>query len=290
MRIKPIEKQKPADPSAVMSAPAVTAMISIGDVFGRWRGISSAPDAGEDMWWCQCSCADGTRSLRSGRNLRRKHGKSCGCLGREVAAERAKRPRLPSISTMPEYRAWKGMNSRCKDPLNKKFKYYGARGICVCEQWDRDRGINTFWRLLADVGPRPGPGYILDRIDNDGDYEPGNCRWSTHTQSSRNRRCVRKVKYARGMIATVELAQELAEATGLSRAMLRNRLNRGMTVADAVSRPKGTHSMLACPKCHRLMNPGFLTLHLPTCGSNRRRHRRKDRALDGGTLTSNQAS
>jgi hypothetical protein len=138
---------------------------------------------------------------------------------------------------MPEYRTWKNMSLRCKDPQNKKFKYYGARGIRVCEQWDRDRGIDTFWRFLADMGPRPGPGYVIDRIDNDGDYEPGNCRWGTHTQSSRNRRCVRKIKYAQGMIATVELAKELAEATGLSHTMLRGRLNRGMTIEEAVSRP-----------------------------------------------------
>jgi hypothetical protein len=162
------------------------------------------------MWWCQCTCVDRTKSLRSGRNLRRKHGKSCGCLRREAAAERAKRPRLPCISKMPEYRTWKNMSHRCKDPQNNRFKYYGARGIRVCERWDRDRGIETFWNFLADMGLRPGPKCTIDRIDNDGDYEPKNCHWVPPTPQSRNRRCVRKVEYAGGTISTVELAEELA--------------------------------------------------------------------------------
>jgi hypothetical protein len=259
-------------------------VICIGDLFERWRVISSAPDAGENMWWCECICPDGTKSLRSGRNLRRKHGKSCGCLRREAVAARAKQPRPPAISTTPEYRAWKGMWRRCNDPQNNKFKYYGARGIRMCKQWDCSRGIDTFWRFLADVGPRPGQGYVLDRIDNDGDYEPGNCHWAPYTPQSRNRRCVRKITYAGGTISTVELAEELAEATGLNPKLLRSRLNRGMTIEEAISRPKGAHSMLACPKCHRPMNPGYLTLHLPTCGLNRRRHRRKARAADASTL------
>jgi len=211
-------------------------VICIGDLFERWRVISPAPDAGEDMWWCQCICPDGTKSLRSGRNLRRKHGKSCGCLRRETAAERAKRLRPPAISTTSEYRAWKSMWRCCNHPQNNKFKYYGARGIRVCKQWDCSRGIDTFWRFLADVGPRPGQGYVLDRIDNDGDYEPGNCHWVLHKQSSRNRRCIRKIKYAQGTVPTVGLAEELAEATGLSREMLRNRLNRGMTIEEAIIR------------------------------------------------------
>jgi hypothetical protein len=84
---------------------------------------------------------------------------------------------------IPEYRAWAAMKSRCSNPKHPRWKYYGARGITVCERWLAS--FNNFW---ADMGPRPSPTHCLDRRDNDGNYEPANCHWATGDESRINRR------------------------------------------------------------------------------------------------------
>jgi hypothetical protein len=82
----------------------------------------------------------------------------------------------------PEYISWKNMKARCYYPKDERYYRYGGRGITVCERW-----LNDFWDFLADMGKKPGRHYTLDRIDTDGNYEPGNCRWSTVRQQNANR-------------------------------------------------------------------------------------------------------
>lgn len=87
-----------------------------------------------------------------------------------------------------EYVAYVNMVRRCVDPRHPNYRWYGARGITVCDRWR-----HSFAAFLADVGPKPSPGLWLDRIDNDGDYEPGNVRWCTPGESARNRRATAAV-------------------------------------------------------------------------------------------------
>ena len=86
-------------------------------------------------------------------------------------------------SAMPEYKVWTAMKQRCLNPKCKSFQNYGARGISICDQW-----VVSFDAFFRDMGARP-KGASIDRIDVNGDYEPGNCRWATATQQSRNQRC-----------------------------------------------------------------------------------------------------
>lgn len=139
---------------------------------------------------CQCSCGSEVevwyKSLISGQT------NSCGCLSSEVHREAVSAAHEASTKhghavdgkQTPEFKAWVNMKYRCDNPSAQNYEYYGARGITVCDRW-RD----SFEVFLADMGPRPGAGYSLDRYpNNDGNYEPGNCRWATADEQAKNRR------------------------------------------------------------------------------------------------------
>lgn len=120
------------------------------------------------------------------------------------------------VAKTPEHRAYWRMRMRCFNPNVPSFRYYGGRGITVCDRW---LGAEGFKNFLADMGRRPD-GMSLDRINNDGNYETGNCRWATAVQQSRNRRCVKLV----GGKTIAEVAQE----RGVKYDTMRYRINRGL--------------------------------------------------------------
>lgn len=110
-------------------------------------------------------------------------------------------------SAMPEYAVWLQMRQRCTNPKHHKYPRYGARGIQVCPQWQAN-----FANFIADMGRRPSPQHSLDRIDNDGNYEPGNCRWATATEQAVNR----STSFGnRGLTATFELTCEVCGSTAV---------------------------------------------------------------------------
>jgi hypothetical protein len=132
-------------------------------------------------WLCVCDCG----RLKDYRPILLCNGntKSCGCLKVIICLSRSKHGYAPRNKSVPEYTSWMHMKSRCGNENNPKFRYWGGRGITICERWK-----NSFANFLADMGPKPDPALMLDRINNDGNYEPGNCRWATRSQQMLNRR------------------------------------------------------------------------------------------------------
>lgn len=125
-------------------------------------------------WWCQCEC--GATVIAFGVNLKSGNTESCGCLRKEKLHKHGHaRPRHPT------YGSWNNMLQRCTNPNDKRYKNYGGRGITVCERW------HSFENFLADMGLMP-EGYSIERINNDGNYEPANCTWIPRPEQGKNMR------------------------------------------------------------------------------------------------------
>lgn len=153
-----------------------------GQVFGEWTVLEDrGRSGGHAMVLARCSC--GTEKVVRLKHLTSGASHSCHGFGSTVRTHgHASGSRHDTNRTTPEYNAWKMMRQRCSNPKNPNYKNYGARGIRVCEEWDR-----SFEAFLRDMGPRPSPDLSIDRINNDGNYEPGNCRWATDHQQQTNR-------------------------------------------------------------------------------------------------------
>lgn len=182
-----------------------------GQRFGR---LTALRDAGAPRWMFRCDC--GTEKEINSRNVERALTRSCGCLQRQRAVEtktthgHAARGKLSA-----EYQAYRSMIARCYRPTNNRYDCYGGRGIRVCQRWRE-----SFAAFLTDVGPRPSPKHSIDRIDNDGDYEPGNVRWAVRREQMQNRTCTLIVT-AHGRAMTLP---EAAEVSGIPYATLKARI------------------------------------------------------------------
>jgi hypothetical protein len=158
----------------------------VGQIYGRLTVIAEADpvlrsDGSRDRC-CICRCTCGTENIVRLAALRRGNTKSCGCFAKEQSSKRNGRHRESHLTA--EYTAWVSMKGRCENPNNKDWDHYGGRGIKVCARWR-----NSYETFLADMGRKPSTELSLDRHpDNDGDYEPDNCRWATWPQQQRNKR------------------------------------------------------------------------------------------------------
>ena len=155
----------------------------IGRQFGRLKVLSEAPHVfGEKRSWI-CACRCGERTVVTTPRLSMGRTRSCGCLQEEHRACF----RTHGLTGVPEYYIWKNAKGRCYNRNRKDYSNYGGRGIRMCKRWR-----HSFASFYRDMGPRPSSRHSIDRINNDGHYRPGNCRWTTMSEQRKNQRKRRK--------------------------------------------------------------------------------------------------
>lgn len=201
--------------------------------FGRLVAIREVEKIGVSRrWLVRCDC--GTEKVVYQQQLshtRERSTRSCGCLQREMsAARRTTHGACRGGKITPEYGVWSSMISRCENPNAAGFATHGSRSIKVCKRWR-----TSFANFLADVGIRPSPKHSLEREDNDGNYEPSNCRWATDTEQMRNTRWSKRFVVDGKTLCLHQLASHI----GISRSALRRRLE-NMSVEEAIATKKYT--------------------------------------------------
>jgi hypothetical protein len=200
---------------------------SVGRKYGR---LTVLRIVGRDVSGCaileaQCECDGNVREYRLS-NLKESKTHSCGC----IVAEKARSLRMtsgmyrtdtPVGKFKAERSVWRGVKRRCTDPSFGRYEDYGLQGVKMFYRWR-----NSFAAFLKDMGERPGPGYELDRTDNDGPYAPWNCRWVPREVNQNNKATTRLIEFNGRVLSLSQWAREL----GISKSTLHWRLKRGRTV------------------------------------------------------------
>ena len=200
----------------------------VGDRFNRLVVLREMSRRRYDRFWlCRCDC--GNEKVVRGDRLRNGVTKSCGCLTADKARERA----THNMTDSPEYVVWCGIKRRTLRPNNWNFKYYGARGITMCERWQ-----HSFESFYQDVGPRPTASHTLHRLCEDRGYEPGNVKWAGRIEQANNKRNNRLLT----MNGRTHTLTEWARITGKTVSSIQSRLSRGWSVDDALTKPNTPYS------------------------------------------------
>lgn len=228
--------------------------ICVGMRFKRLVVVSPGepyPD-GSKRWNCACDC--GQMKLVMGSHLSRGKIVSCGCLARELHTTHGATSAVNGDDELRRmHRAWIQMRQRCQNPRSHKYADYGGRGISVCDRW------SDFANFVADMG-RPPPGKAtIDRIDNLGNYEPGNCRWASRAMQQRNRRNTRWVLINGEKVSFRDACDRL----GQDHFLAQSRISRGWSVERAVFTPRPSAKK---PRRERQHGPGAPASHWHWCG------------------------
>jgi hypothetical protein len=218
-----------------------------GQRFGRWIVLHFAGKTGRKYrWTCRCDCGVEKHVIDYHLTMGKTH--SCGCLTAEKAGQTF---RTHGLSDTPEHITWLNIRQRCLNPTHKKYKYYGGRGITVCDRWR-----HSFENFLSDMGPRPTPKHSAERINNNRGYEPGNVKWATKLEQANNTRSNHFLTID-GQTKTIA---EWSRVVGISQLTIARRIHIGWSDEDAVKSPLHTwrfrkplgqrpHPKQARPRC-----------------------------------------
>ena len=196
-----------------------------GKTFGRLKVIKQVKERKNKQIYWECQCVCGQTAIIRGNRLSSGITKSCGCLAKEITK---KRSITHNMSYTSEYAIWASMIHRCTNSNNRAFKNYGGRGITVCDDWRHD-----FMAFYNHVGKRPSPKHSIDRIDNDGNYEPGNVRWTTEQKQHNNTRKNHKITL-HGHTMSIS---EWARFVKMKKVTLITRIRLGWPPAKAIFQP-----------------------------------------------------
>lgn len=199
-----------------------------GQKFGKLTVISFAGYKNGANWLCKCDCGNYVTVI--GKNMRYGKTTSCGCIRTEMLLKKFTKHGDGSLkNTTRLYKIWKNMRSRCYNSNNPNFKYYGGRGIKICEEWYGSYSCFRDWSLSNGYSEN----LTIDRIDVNGNYEPSNCRWATRKEQSLNTRSNRYIEY-NGETKTLS---EWSKIFGLYHKTIAYRLNHGWSVEKALTTP-----------------------------------------------------
>lgn len=201
-----------------------------GKVFSRLTVISRAPNnkQGKACWFARCKC--GTIKIIAAADFK-KGTTSCGCYQRQRAAEVSK---THGMSGHPAYWVWRSMCDRCRLSTHQAWKNYGGRGIRVCSRWKDS--FEDFW---VDMGPTYLFGLTIERRDNDGNYNPGNCYWATSMVQNSNRRDNRRIYTPWGYLTIAQAAR----CSGIGETTLLYRLNARVHRDHIFDKPDTTRTL-----------------------------------------------
>jgi len=177
--------------------PSVVRKVNLCDLAGQTferltvlRKVVARNESSRTRWHCICEC--GKKCIITTHELRSRHTRSCGCLRRELdmrGGARVTHGATRGPRRRSEYGIWAGMKDRCQNPNNSRYRDWGGRGIGVCKRWQE-----SFADFFTDMGARPSSDHTIDRKNNDLDYSPDNCTWSTRAEQNRNKRARRWAK------------------------------------------------------------------------------------------------
>jgi hypothetical protein len=193
--------------------------IKEGTRFGRLtihKCLGRAGVRNELQYDATCDCGSESKPFHS--NLISGRTASCGCTHRKHG-----------MTDTPTFKSWLSMRGRCNNPNDPTFALYGGRGITVCERWNDQ--VNGFSNFLADLGERPSLKYSIERINTDGNYEPGNCRWATQSEQANNKRTNHTLTFA----GKTQNITQWSKETGIPRITISKRIDAGWAVERALS-------------------------------------------------------